>query len=258
MFALIAFLVLPVAAFGQYQRNDQRRDRRDDRQDRREDRRADRQERREARRGNNNDGYPDWGGSFELRQTALNAGYNEGLKDGTVARQRGRSSDYGNQSAYRKATKDYSSRLGDRELYRRYFREAYETGYNDGVNPGRFDNSSNRDWNPNNNRDWSRNDDRDGSRNNDREQNRLGRNWDRYDNYGGSFDLRQTALNAGYNEGIKQGRNDRNSGGRDFRSNSAYQEATKDYSSKFGDRELYRRYYRAGYENGYYDGLNGN
>jgi hypothetical protein len=217
------------------------------------------------RRGRNWDNYGNYGGSFDLRQTALNAGYNEGLKDGTAARQRGRSSDYGNQSAYRKATKDYSSRLGDRELYRRYFREAYQTGYNDGLNPNRYDNNGNADWNRNNNPDWNRNNNPDWNRNNNpdwnrnnNDQNRRGRDWDRYDNYGGSFDLRQTALNAGYNEGIKEGRNDRNSGGRDFRSNSAYQQATKDYSSKLGDRELYRRYYRAGYENGYNDGLNGN
>src|SRR5204862_7925487 len=38
---------------------------------------------------------------------------------------------------------------------------------------------------------------------------RRGRNWDGYPNWGGSFDLRQTALNAGYNEGSKEGRNDR-------------------------------------------------
>ena len=81
----------------------------------------------------------------------------------------------------------------------------------------------------------------------------------RYDNYGGSSNLRQTALNAGYNEGIKEGRKDRNGNGRaDFRNNSAYQKATTDYSSKLGDRNLYQRYYREGYENGYYDGLNGN
>jgi hypothetical protein len=30
---------------------------------------------------------------------------------------------------------------------------------------------------------------------------RRGRDWDGYPNLGGSFDLRQTALNAGYNEG---------------------------------------------------------
>src|SRR5262249_15502139 len=35
---------------------------------------------------------------------------------------------------------------------------------------------------------------------------RRGRNWDGYPNLGGSYDLRQTALNAGYNEGSKQGR----------------------------------------------------
>lgn len=202
------------------------------------------QDRNRNQRGRNWDNYGNYGGSFQLRQTALNAGYNEGMKDGTEARQRGKSSDYRNQSDYRKATKDYSSRLGDRELYRRYFREAYETGFNDGFNPqGSYDNNRNRDWNPNNN---------------NNNQNRRGRNWDRYDNYGGSFELRQTALNAGYNEGIKEGRKDRNNGRSDFRNNSAYQKATTDYSSKLGDRGLYQRYYRAGYENGYNDGLNGN
>ena len=141
-------------------------------------------------------------------------------------------------------------------MYRRYFREAYETGYNDGLNPQGItlatETGTNRQsrLEPNDNRDSNRS---------DNDQNRRGRNWDRYDNYGGSFELRQTALNAGYNEGIKEGRNDRNSNGRsDFRNKSAYQKATTDYSSKLGDRGLYQRYYRAGYENGYYDGLNGN
>jgi hypothetical protein len=236
-FVLIASFGLSPSVQAQYPNNGDVQ-RRDDRYDRNQ------------RRGRNWDNYGNYGGSFDLRQTALNAGYNEGLKDGTAARQRGRSSDYTNQSAYRKATKDYSSRLGDRELYRRYFREAYQTGYNDGLNPpdNSYDinrNRNNPNWNQNN-PDWNQN-------------NRRGRNWDRYDNYGGSFDLRQTALNAGYNEGIKEGRNDRNRNNRsDFRNKSAYQKATTDYSSKLGDRGLYQRYYRAGYENGYYDGLNGN
>jgi hypothetical protein len=85
-----------------------------------------------------------------------------------------------------------------------------------------------------------------------------GRNWDRYGNYGGSFQLRQTALNAGYNEGIKQARKDRGHRRRsDFRDSSAYRSADHDYNSRLGDKELYRRYYREGYENGYNDGLNG-
>ena len=194
------------------------------------------------RRSRNWDGYPNWGGSYDLRQTALNAGYNEGTKEGNNDRARGRHANYQDFSAYQKATKDYSSHLGDRELYRRYFREAFGRGYDTafGVQVR----------NDNDNRDRDRNDNRD--------QNRRGRNWDRYSTYGGSYELRQTALNAGYNEGNKEGRNDRRRGrSSDFRNFSAYQKATTDYSSKLGDKELYRRYYREGFENGYSDGYNG-
>jgi hypothetical protein len=196
------------------------------------------------RRGRNWDGYGNYGGSFELRQTALNAGYNEGIKEGRKDGEKGRRTDSRNQSTYQKATKDYSSRLGDRELYRRYFREAFENGYNDGgygqSSPGRDDRYRNRD------------------RNDNGAQNRRGRNWDGYGNYGGSFELRQTALNAGYNEGVKEGRNDRKRGRHsDYRDFSAYQKATHDYSSKLGDRELYRLYFGAAFENGYGAGYNG-
>jgi len=208
-----------------------------------------------GQRNRNWDGYPNWGGSFDLRQTALNAGYNEGTKEGRNDRSRNRHSNFQDFSAYQKATKDYNSRLGDRELYRRYFQRAFESGYNTELG---IQTSQDRD-----NRDQDRNiQDRniqDRNINDNRDQNRRGRNWDRYGTYGGSSDLRQTALNAGYNEGIKDGRNDRRRGRQtDFRSFSAYQKATQDYSSKLGDRELYRRYYREGFENGYADGYNGN
>jgi hypothetical protein len=86
------------------------------------------------RRGRNWDGYGNYGGSFQLRQTALNAGYNEGIKQGHDDRNRSNRSDYRDRGAYKKATKDYNNRLGDRETYRRYYREAYGTGYGDGVN----------------------------------------------------------------------------------------------------------------------------
>src|SRR5258706_15337943 len=87
-----------------------------------------------GQRNRNWDGYPNWGGSFDLRQTALNAGYNEGTKEGRNDRTRNRHSNFQDFSAYQKATKDYNSRLGDRELYRRYFREGFENGYADGYN----------------------------------------------------------------------------------------------------------------------------
>jgi hypothetical protein len=97
-----------------------------------------------------------------------------------------------------------------------------------------------------------------GGQDRDRGGRRRGRDWDRYGRWGGSYELRQTALNAGYNEGNKEGRKDRSKNRRfNFYDKSEFQKATKDYSSRLGDRELYRRYFRQGYENGYTDGYRG-
>jgi hypothetical protein len=189
------------------------------------------------RRGRDWDRYGNYGGSMELRRTALNAGYNEGIKEGRKDRGSGRRTEHRNLSSYQKATKDYSARLGDRELYRRYFREAFEDGYNaESYARGR----DRRDRNRNGNED------------------RLGRNEDGYGNFGGSFQLRQTALNAGFAEGVKQGRKDRSSrNGNGYQGQSSYQKATKDYSSGLGDREVFRRYFREAYEHGHADGYAG-
>src|ERR1700704_4249262 len=81
------------------------------------------------RRNRRWDGYPNWGGSFDLRQTALNGGYNEGSKEGRNDRSHNRYHNYSDFSAYRNGDKDYNSRYEDRELYRRYFRLAFENGY---------------------------------------------------------------------------------------------------------------------------------
>src|ERR1700752_1445834 len=92
----------------------------------------------------------------------------------------------------------------------------------------------------------------DRNRSDNGDQNRRGRDWDRYGNYGGSSELRRTALNSGYEEGVKEGRKDRGNGSRtEHRNLSSYQKATKDYSPRLGDRELYRRYFREAFEDGY-------
>ncbi len=192
-------------------------------------------------RGRNWDRYGNYGGSAELRQTALKAGYEDGVAEGRRDRSTGRYADLRSSGNYQRATKDYNSRLGDRDLYRRYFREAFEDGYNTERTSQNADNSS-----------WDR--DRDGKSGPDRRN----RNRDGYGNFGGSFQLRQTALNAGFNEGIRQGRADRskrNDNG--FREHNAYKKATKDYSSKLGNRDIYERYFREAYENGYADGYGG-
>src|ERR1700752_2379785 len=71
-----------------------------------------------AQRRNRWDGYPNWGGSYQLRETALNAGYNEASKEGRDERSHNRYRNYSEFGAYNEATKDYSSKLGDPELNR--------------------------------------------------------------------------------------------------------------------------------------------
>lgn len=144
MFALLLGIGVTTSMTAQAQWGDarygqDRRYEREQRQREREQRRREREYRRD-RRGNNgygngryNDGYGDYGGSFDLRQTALNAGANEGNKAGRKDRSRGERHNYTDEEEYQKATKDYSSRLGDREIYRRYFREAFANGYADGY-----------------------------------------------------------------------------------------------------------------------------
>jgi hypothetical protein len=135
MMSLGLLLLMPVATSAQtiydpYNRQDRREDRRERRQDRREERR----ERREARRGYAGGNYNHWGGSSQLRQTALNAGYNEGIQDGRRDRSRGETFYFADESDYRNASKDYNSRFGNRALYQRFFRAGFENGYRDGWN----------------------------------------------------------------------------------------------------------------------------
>lgn len=80
-----------------------------------------------------NDNLPYYGGSNQLRQTALNAGYNQGIKEGRKDRSRGERYEYRDEEDYRNANTDYSSRLGDRGLYQQYFRQGFANGYADGY-----------------------------------------------------------------------------------------------------------------------------
>ena len=115
--------------YPQYPQDPYRRDR----DYRRDQRRRDRDDDWRNRRGRQNDGYGNYGGSFQLRQTALNAGFNEGLKAGRNDRRRGRPYEFRDESDFQRGTKDYSSRLGDRGIYQAYFREAFSHGYADGY-----------------------------------------------------------------------------------------------------------------------------
>jgi len=132
VFAISILFGVGLTAQAQYPYPDDRY-RRDDRYDRNRDQRRRNSDGRNNRRNRFNDDYPDWGGTFDLRQTALNAGFNQGIKAGRDDRRRNRHSDFRDESDYQKATKDYSSRLGDRGLYQAYFRIAFEHAYADGY-----------------------------------------------------------------------------------------------------------------------------
>jgi hypothetical protein len=117
------------AQYPQWQRAQNRRDRDQRRNDRDWDRR---------RNGNRNgdrrgDGYPNLGGSYDLRQTALNAGYNKGAEAGREDQRKNDRYDFRDEGDYRNASKDYNSRLGSRGIYQQYFRLAFENGYADGY-----------------------------------------------------------------------------------------------------------------------------
>ena len=120
-----------------WQREQIRRQREWEREQRRRQRQAQREQRdwRYDNRSNDRtyDGYGYYGGSFQLRQTALNAGYNEGIKEGRKDRNNGERFEYRDEEDYRNANTDYSSRLGNRELYRQYFRQGFVNGYSDGY-----------------------------------------------------------------------------------------------------------------------------
>ncbi len=127
MLTLVPAMPANAQTWEQRRRQERREERREDRQERRE-------ERREERRGREWGNYGGWGGSQQLRQTALNAGYNNGAEEGRRDRQRNERFNFTDESDYRKATEDYSSRLGNKALYQRFFRQGFENGYRDGWN----------------------------------------------------------------------------------------------------------------------------
>ena len=142
---------------------------------------------------------------------------------------------YYNQDQYRRQERERRER--ERELQRQRERQAQQGGYYDQYGNWHSTGSYN------NNNGYYNNGYYNGSR-----------RYDGYGNQGGSYDLRQTALNAGYNEGLKAGRDDRRHG----RYNpTRYANTLKDYNSRMGDRYAYQQYFIQAFQNGYADGYRG-
>ena len=148
-FSLLFGIGIWTSTSAQAQWQDDRYESQRDREYRREQRRRQREQRRDQRRQNrdyygnngygygnngyNNDGYGNYGGSYDLRQTALNAGFADGVKEGRKDRERRERYDYQDEDKFREADRDYSSSKGDKYTYQRYYREAFSHGYADGY-----------------------------------------------------------------------------------------------------------------------------
>lgn len=68
----------------------------------------------------------------ELLRQAVNQGYAQGFRQGQIARQYGRTYNYGNESMYRSGTYGYQSYV-DRNQYQYYFQQGFQRGFEDGY-----------------------------------------------------------------------------------------------------------------------------
>src|SRR5437870_5801027 len=73
----------------------------------------------------------------DIQQRAYDTGYREGLDNGLNDARRGREFNYARAGAYRDADDGYSRSLGDRDEYRRVFRQGYVAGYTEGYRGSR-------------------------------------------------------------------------------------------------------------------------
>jgi hypothetical protein len=77
--------------------------------------------------------------------------------------------------------------------------------------------------------------------------------------YGYNNNGAQVAQQNGYNDGLREGSDDR-ANGHSYRATNdpGYRMATNGYQAQFGSRDQYKQWYRQAYEQGYQQGYNGN
>jgi len=184
-------------------------------------------------------GYPRTGGyGRDIERRAYDNGYREGIQEGRNDAQRNRNFSPERHSEFRDADNGYHRSDGDREFYRRAYRQGFQTGYRES-----FD--------------------------------RIARSNGGYGNRGGVYggpvyqeprvyqDPRVSprggynnyAAQVGYRDGFDAGRSDARDRSRfDPVRSRRYREGDHDYNNRYGDRDNYKREYRAAFEQGYREG----
>ena len=192
-------------------------------------------------------GYPRGGGVYnrDLDRRAYDNGFREGVEEGQNDARHNRDFSYQRHDEYRDADDGYRRHDGDRDVYRRSYRQGFQAGYSESYNR---------------NARYSR----------DGRDRRDGRDEGRYERggiyppaatypgyppasnrgYGGSV-----AAQNGYRDGLDAGRNDARDRERfDPVRAKRYREGDHDYDNRYGSREEYKRDYRAAFEQGYREG----
>jgi hypothetical protein len=165
------------------------------------------------------------------RQAYLN-GFQDGSNDGTTDRQSGHTFRASGTERYEHADSGYNSSFGEKDVYKRFYRQGYMDGYQRSFNgavaavpvapnpsvpvvavpvyvqPG--------------------------------------------------YTMAQQVYQTGYQDGARDGANDQQSG-HNFRPTDSdrYKHADAGYNESFGEKEQYKQAYRQGYAAGYQQGFNG-
>lgn len=174
--------------------------------------------------------YPQ--GGVRVDDRAYRNGFDEGRQQGENDARRGRAYDYDNHREFRNADQGYGG-YGNRNDYRRVFRDGFIAGYDEGYR--RYARGSSRYPVPYPDR------------------NRDGVPDRGYPGNGGIF--RSPAADNGYRDGFEEGRKAANDGDRpDAIRESRYRDGEHGYNSRFGSRDEYKREYRAAFLQGYDEG----
>jgi hypothetical protein len=181
--------------------------------------------------------YPQ--GGVRVDDRAYRNGFQEGRQQGENDAQRGRTYDYDNHREFRNADQGYGG-YGNRNEYRRVFRDGFIAGYDEGYR--RYARGSSRYPSgpfpyPDRNRDGYP---------------------DR--GYPGNYPAngtiyRSPAADNGYRDGLEEGRKAGRSGDRpDAIRESRYRDGEHGYDRRYGSRDDYKREYRAAFVQGYDEG----
>jgi hypothetical protein len=174
----------------------------------------------------------------EVERRAYDNGYRRGLENGQNDARDRRDFRIDRDRDFRNADAGYRGGWGDRDLYRRQFRDGYREGYAQGYNRvAQYD----RRAYPN------------GPFGSVNPGNRFPGNGNP-----GNGPYASLAAQVGYRDGVEAGReaaNDREAS--DPRRSKRYREGDHDYNDRYGSRDQYKQDYRAAFIQGYEEGYRG-